>query len=58
MASTTGFTIEDFESLPAALARNHELLDGELVDVSVNGLGRNSFRPRFSMRIADVFALI
>ena len=36
MASVTGLTIEDFEKLPAALARNHELVDGELVDVSGN----------------------
>lgn len=36
MASTTGLTIEEFESLPAALAKNHELVDGELVDVSGN----------------------
>jgi Uma2 family endonuclease len=44
MASITGLTIEDFESLPAALARNHELVDGELVDVSGNTLGHNEFR--------------
>jgi Uma2 family endonuclease len=31
-----GLTIDDFEKLPEALARNHELVDGELVDVSGN----------------------
>ena len=44
MASITGLTIEDFESLPAALAKNHELVDGELVDVSGNTLGHNCLR--------------
>jgi len=29
-----GLTIEEFEQLPNALARNHELVDGRLVDVS------------------------
>lgn len=41
MASVTGLTIEDFEKLPDALALNHELVDGELVDV----LGK-AVRPR------------
>jgi Uma2 family endonuclease len=44
MASVTGLTIEDFEKLPAALARNHELVDGELVDVSGNTLKHNRLR--------------
>jgi Uma2 family endonuclease len=36
MAIDSGITIEEFESLPDALARNHELVNGELVDVSGN----------------------
>jgi len=36
MATAIGLTIEEFEQLPDALARNHELVDGELVDVSGN----------------------
>src|ERR1035438_8265050 len=48
MASITGLTIEDFESLPAALAKNHELVDGELVDVSGNTFGRNRFRDELA----------
>ncbi len=44
MASVTGLTIEDFEKLPAALAHNHELVDGELVDVSANTAEHNSLR--------------
>jgi Uma2 family endonuclease len=39
-----GLTIEDFEKLPDALARNHELVDGELVDVSGNTAGHNELR--------------
>jgi len=41
-----GLTIEDFEKLPDTLARNHELVDGELVDVSGNTLGHNRLRDR------------
>jgi Uma2 family endonuclease len=44
MAIATGITIEEFEQLPAALARNHELVDGELVDVSGNTADHNSLR--------------
>jgi Uma2 family endonuclease len=36
MSVATGLTIEDFETLPDALALNHELVDGELIDVSGN----------------------
>ena len=36
MAIATGITIEEFERLPAALAHNFELVNGELVDVSGN----------------------
>src|SRR5712692_5539228 len=34
--ATGPFTIEDFERLPDELAENHELVDGELIDVSGN----------------------
>ena len=44
MASATGITIEEFEQLPAALAHNHELVDGELIDVSGNTADHNSLR--------------
>ena len=36
MGTTTHLTIDDFENLPAAQAEGHELVDGELVDVSGN----------------------
>jgi len=44
VAATTRFTIEDFERLPAELAHNHELVDGELVDVSGNMPAHNFLR--------------
>jgi Uma2 family endonuclease len=44
MATATGLTIDDFERLPDDLAHNHELVDGELVDVSGNNLQHNLFR--------------
>lgn len=44
MAIATGITIEEFELLPAALAHNHELVDGELVDVSGNTAYHNLLR--------------
>lgn len=44
MATVTGLTIDDFERLPDDLARNHELVDGELVDVSGNNPQHNLFR--------------
>src|SRR5277367_981526 len=44
MAIETGITIEDFEHLPYALARNHELVDGELVDVSGSTFSHNDLR--------------
>ncbi|MDQ2900882.1 MAG: Uma2 family endonuclease [Acidobacteriota bacterium] len=39
-----GLTIEDFENLPDALAHNHELVDGELIDVSGNIGEHNELR--------------
>lgn len=44
MALVTGLTIDDFEKLPDALALNHELVDGELVDVSGNTGEHNALR--------------
>src|SRR5712691_1426520 len=44
MAISTGLTIEDFERLPDVLAHNHELVDGELVDVSGNTGYHNRLR--------------
>jgi Uma2 family endonuclease len=44
MAAVSPLTIEDFERLPQELAKNHELVDGELVDVSGNTLGHNRLR--------------
>src|SRR6266436_146321 len=44
MAIATGITIEEFERLPDALAHNHELVDGELVDASGNTEYHNSLR--------------
>ncbi len=44
MALVAGLTIEDFEKLPDALALHHELVDGELVDVSGNTLAHNRLR--------------
>jgi len=44
MAAVIGLTIDDFERLPEVLARNHELDDGELVDVPGNTLQHNLFR--------------
>jgi Uma2 family endonuclease len=44
MASVTGLTIDDFEKLPDALALNHELVDGELVEVSGNTWIHNRLR--------------
>jgi Uma2 family endonuclease len=44
MALVERLTIEDFEQLPDALALNHELVDGKLVDVSGNKPYHNSLR--------------
>jgi Uma2 family endonuclease len=44
MSAVSPLTIEDFERLPQELAQNHELVDGELVDVSGNTLGHNRLR--------------
>ena len=44
MATSTLLTIDDFERLPAEMAENHELVNGELVDVSGNTPRHNSLR--------------
>jgi len=44
MAASTLLTIDDFELLPAEAAENHELVDGELVDVSGNTPRHNKLR--------------
>jgi Uma2 family endonuclease len=42
--SIDSITIEEFERLPDALAHNHELVDGQLVDVSGNTFEHNMLR--------------
>jgi Uma2 family endonuclease len=44
MATSTMLTIDDFELLPAEAAENHELVEGELVDVSGNTPQHNKLR--------------
>jgi len=44
MPLVSPLTIDDFERLPDALALNHELVDGELVDVSGNTGQHNELR--------------
>src|SRR5215472_14279167 len=44
MATSTLLTIDDFERLPAEMAENHELVNGELVDVSGNNPEHNDLR--------------
>lgn len=48
MAAAVELTIEEFEALPDALAHNHELVDGELVDVSGNVGGHILLRDYFA----------
>jgi Uma2 family endonuclease len=52
MAVATGITIEEFEKLPDALAHNHELVDGELIDVSGNTANHNSLRDLLVVLLA------
>jgi Uma2 family endonuclease len=47
MQLASRLTIDDFERLPDELALNHELVDGELVDVSGNTLIHNRLRDAF-----------
>ena len=44
MEARTTLTIDDFERLPADIAENHELVDGELIEVSGNTLRNNELR--------------
>lgn len=44
MAATTHLTIDDFERLPQEQAENHELVDGELVEMSGNTPFHNSIK--------------
>jgi Uma2 family endonuclease len=46
MAAKTMLTIEDFERLPSEIVKNHELVDGELVDVSGNTPIHNILKGR------------
>jgi Uma2 family endonuclease len=48
MATKTLLTIEDFEKLPEEMTRNHELVEGELVEVSGNVPAHNRVRDRLS----------
>jgi len=57
MATATGITIEEFERLPDALAHNHELVNGELVDVSGNTGYHNSLRD-FLVELLRPFARV
>ena len=51
--TTTRLTIEDFEKLPDDRARNHELVEGQLVDVSGNTLGHNRVREYLARRLGQ-----
>ncbi len=52
MATTiTHLTIDDFERLPQEMAEGHELVDGELLDVSGNNPNHNSIRDRVVVRL-------
>jgi Uma2 family endonuclease len=42
--TTTRLTVDDFEQLPAEMAEGHELVAGELIDVSGNVGDHNSIR--------------
>lgn len=49
----TGLTIEDYEALPEALARGHELVNGELVKVSGNIGEHNQLRGLIERVLAE-----
>jgi Uma2 family endonuclease len=48
MATRTLLTIDDFERLPDEIAKNKELVDGELVDVSGNTPRHNMLKLRLA----------
>src|SRR5579864_842072 len=52
MEIPSGITIEEFEQLPDALAHNHELVDGKLVDVSGNKPYHNMLRDLLVLLLA------
>ncbi len=51
MPLVSPLTIDDFEKLPDEAAYYHELVDGELVDVSGNMLGHNQLRDLLIMML-------
>ena len=53
MAVANRLTIEDYEALPAALARGHELVKGELVEVSGNIGEHNQLRGLIQRVLAE-----
>lgn len=53
MPLVDALTIDDFERLPDALAFNHELVDGELVDVSGNTPIHNDLRDYFTSLLRE-----
>jgi Uma2 family endonuclease len=53
MPLVSPLTIDDFERLPDALALNHELVDGELVDVSGNTALHNDLRDYLTSLLRD-----
>jgi Uma2 family endonuclease len=53
MPLASPLTIDDFERLPDALALNHELVDGELVDVSGNTWIHNDLRDYLISLLRD-----
>ena len=56
MAARAAITIDEFELLPAALAENSELIDGELVDVSGNTPLHNAIRDFLIAMLRPVVA--
>lgn len=54
MAATTSLTIDDFERLPAEQAKNHELVDGELIPMSGGTLKHNAIRDRFIIILGPI----
>jgi Uma2 family endonuclease len=52
-APVSPLTIDDFERLPDELAHNHELVDGELVEVFGNTLIHNRLRDAFISLLRD-----
>ncbi len=54
MATTTLLTIDDFERLPDEQAKDHELVDGELIDVSERTLGHNQLRDHLLVLLAQI----